>query len=118
MAQLENLNLGPVPPDSKDEWAKNADKALAGWARSIVQLLKNGLRFEDNNDVALLTVTTSGTPGTEVSAAHGLKRIPKGFIVYDQDVAGSVYKGSTAHDVTNLYLRGSVASITVKILVF
>ena len=118
MSQLDRLDLGNQAPPS-EEWLKNLDKALDKWAQALVLLLKNGLRFEDNNDIDLVTFTTHATPGTEVAVAHTLKnRVPNGFLVYGKDKAGHLYDGTTAFSSANIYVRSDVASVTAKIMIF
>lgn len=61
---------------------------------------------------------THATPNTEVAVAHGLGRIPVGYIPVAQNLAGSIYTGATAWDITNIYFKCSVASVTVTMLIF
>lgn len=65
---------------------------------------------------AVLTLTTSGTPDAENTKAHTLGRTPLGYIVLSQDKAASIYKGTTAWDATNIYLKATVASVALRIL--
>lgn len=53
--------------------------------------------------------TTSGTIGTQTTHAHGLGIIPD-FYIIKQKGAGVVYEG-TVSDATNIYIKGTVASL-------
>lgn len=56
-----------------------------------------------------------GAAGTEI--AHNLGRVAVDGIVIRQTAAGSVFRGTTAWNGTNIYLTGSVA-MTVRFYVF
>ncbi|MBI4397416.1 MAG: hypothetical protein HY548_09990 [Elusimicrobia bacterium] len=85
---------------------------------NLSAILDRGIRFEDNVDAVLVTFTSSGTPDAENTVAHSLGKVPTGYIVYEQDKAGSVYKGPSAWTTSNIYLKCDVATVAVKILVF
>lgn len=62
--------------------------------------------------------TTNATPNTEETIAHTLGSTPKGYIIFWQDKAGSLYQGpstGTAWTSSNVYLKCSVASVTFNI---
>lgn len=65
----------------------------------------------------LVTYTTNATAGTQDTVAHDLGYVPQGYIPVDKAVAVDIYTG-TAADSTNLYLKASVASAKVTLLVF
>lgn len=65
----------------------------------------------------LVTYTTNATVGTQDTVAHNLGYIPQGYIPVDKSAAVDLYTGATA-DGTNLYLKASVASVKVTLLVF
>lgn len=114
--QIKPFKAGDAPPDN--DWAKNIERSLDDFFIQLVTIINNGIREVDNFDMADKTVTTSGVPGTEVAVAHGLKRTPKGFRVYSQDRAGSLYDGVTANNSTNIYIRSDVASVIAKVFIF
>ncbi len=64
------------------------------------------------------TYTTNATPDTEDTVAHGLGRVPVGFIVVNRDKAGIVYDSGGTWTTTNILLKCNVASMTTTILVF
>ena len=71
-------------------------------------------RVVDREDVH--TVADTGTADTEFTVAHGLGATPTGYIVVSIDKAGIVYKGSTAWDATNMYLKCSAANAALKLI--
>jgi len=64
------------------------------------------------------TLTTSGTPDAENTIAHGLGRVPVGYILVKADKAVCVYDGSSAWTATNIYLKANVASAAITLLIF
>lgn len=71
-----------------------------------------------NIDGMWIVYTSNGTADTEDTVAHELERIPVGLFVGIPDIAGVIYAGTTAWDSTNIYLRASLATVTVNLLVF
>jgi hypothetical protein len=63
-------------------------------------------------------VTTHATPDTEFSIEHGLGFIPVGFIVIRKDKAGDVYSGATVWNQENIFLKCTVASAAIRVLIF
>lgn len=96
----------------------NIVKILTDMNINLDSILNRGIRFEDNVDCRLVSVTSHGTPGTEFSVAHTLGKTPTGWIVYGQTGAGTVYDGTTANTATTLYLRSDAASKTFRLIVF
>ena len=60
--------------------------------------------------------TTSGTAGTETTHAHGAGTTPRCYVILPRG-NGIVYE-SKAADQTNIYLKGSAASLPFTALVF
>lgn len=61
------------------------------------------------------TYTSNAVANTEDTIAHTIGSIPLGYIVVNQDKAGSVYQGpttGTAWTSSNIYIKCSVASVT------
>jgi hypothetical protein len=92
--------------------------ALSNWSMVLKSILDGGISIDDNVDATRVYVTSHATPGTEFGVAHGLGKIPQGYIVTGQTDAGSVYDGVTANSRTTLYLKSDVSSKTFRILVF
>lgn len=92
--------------------------------------LKSGLSGKTQRFVEDFVERASGTKSevkqtfaaanTEVRIRHKLGRVPGGFRVIDQDLAGSIYRAADATKWTrhHVHLKSSVAGVTVRIEVF
>ncbi len=100
------------------EFEKSLEQELLSYSRELSALLNAGLKFAENFNAQLKTYTTNGVANTEDAVAHTLKRVPTGFLVVTRDKAGIVYDSGTTWTATNLYLKCSVATVAVKILIF
>ena len=59
--------------------------------------------------------TSSGTADAENKIVHSMNCVPVGYIVVNQDKAGSLYAGASTWNTTDIYVKSSVASITWKV---
>lgn len=84
--------------------------------QDIVSTINGKLDFQTNFSCKLLSITF-GAANVDVSTAHGLGRVPSGYIVTSASAAASVYNGSSGNTSTNIILRAS-APATVGVLVF
>lgn len=100
------------------EFDKDLAKCLEEMMSNLSTIFAVGISIADNLDKQIISVATSGTPGTEVAVPHTLKRIPTGYLVIRQDKAASVYDGSTTFTKTNIYLKSDVATVTASVLIF
>jgi hypothetical protein len=105
-------------PNPRDQHEEDLYNSLREFIDDVTKILNRGILFSDNMDARLVTFTSNATPDTEDTTAHGLGRVPTGFIVYSQNKAGSLYNGGTAHNATNIYTKCNVASVTFKVIVF
>ena len=105
----------PKPRDSQET---DLYSLLQRFANDVCKILNRGIIFEDNIDCVLVTLTSSATPDVENTVAHTLGKVPKGYLVYGQDKAGSLYKGTTTWTNSNIYLKSNVASVTFNIIIF
>lgn len=110
--KLSHLNT--VRLDAVDTDLKNIFIALQGRMRFGTGI--SGERGE-NIDGRFQTITTNATPNTQDTLAHGLGSVPIGYIVVNQDKAGSLYDSGTAWTSTNMYFKCDVASVTFTIFV-
>jgi len=122
MTAFGKAALAVVMIQQDRETARPFDKALA---RALVDtnnnldsILNGGITFEDNMDCKVIDYTSNGVADTEDTVAHGLGKVPTGYIVASVDKAGIVYKSGTAHTSTNLFLKCSAATTAVKLIVF
>jgi hypothetical protein len=72
---------------------------------------------EQNTEGWKATGTTPAVANTEFTVAHGLGRVPMGFIVLLIDKAGIIYKGATAWTDTDIFLKCNVASVAYYIFI-
>ncbi len=112
--------LGVSAPFPQPRDMKEADifNTLTDFHNRLVAILNRGIKFSDNVDCVLVTLTSSATPDDSNTVDHTLGKIPVGYIVYSQDKAGSLYLGGTAWTTTNIYLKCNVASVAYKIIIF
>ena len=64
------------------------------------------------------SVTAPGTPDTEFQIEHGLNFEPIGFLVISKDRACDVYLSATAATKDIIYLKSTVASAAIRVMVF
>lgn len=92
--------------------------SLADWSFNLKTILDGGLSFDDNMDISRVSVASHATPGTEFSVAHGLGKIPTGYIIYGQGAAGSLFDGVTANTKTTAYFKSDVSAVTFRVMFF
>lgn len=83
---------------------------------SLKAILDKGVSLNDNVDAAVVSYTSNATPDTEDTVAHTLGKIPTYFIVGDIDKGGVVYRSGTTFTSTNIYLKCTVASAAIKLI--
>lgn len=86
------------------------------FCQDVVDTVNGKLDFTTNFNCKLLSITF-GSADTDTGIAHGLGRVPAGYIVTGASAATSVYNGSVSSSSTSLVLRASVAA-TVGLIVF
>ena len=87
-------------------------QSLGEFEAQFREIITNGIDKRQ-----FLNVTTS-TANTEFAVDHGLGAIPNGYIVIGQDKAGDVYNSTTAWTTSTIYLKASVATMTLRLIVF
>ena len=70
-----------------------------------------------NIDGQWAKVTSPVAPNTQFAVTHNLNRIPVGFDVKRQNLACSVYDSGTAWTTTQIFLKCSVASVTLTLFI-
>lgn len=63
-------------------------------------------------------VFTSGGAGATNTVAHGLGRVPTGFVVTKVNKASVIYDAGVSWTATNIYLKSEVATTAVTVLVY
>lgn len=92
--------------------------ALSAWNLNLKAMMDGGLSFADNFDCAFVSFTSNAAPDTEDTVAHDLGRVPAYFAVVSLNKGAVVYKGPTAFTKTNVYVKTSVASTDVILMLF
>ena len=98
-------------------WDEELVAALSQMGLNIKHVLAGGVTLEDNVDCSLVSFTSNGVANTEDTVPHTLGRVPTHFIVASLDKAAVVYKGGTTFTATNIYLKTSLATTAVKLIV-
>lgn len=105
----QSMDIAQVKPE---ETQRFTDLAL----KDIAQQINGKLDFATNFNGKLLSVTFAAA-NTQVSVAHGLGRVPQGYIITMDDSGVKVFNGTTSNTATTLYLRASGPG-TVGLLVY
>ncbi len=85
----------------------------------VVTQINGQLEFQKNIKGQLVTgIKFPSTPATDVEIRHTLGRIPQGWIITSLDGASIIYKGSAVFTVKSIFLKSSVASVTVSLFLF
>jgi len=119
MTRYEDPNFPSVFVDNQKglrQFDKDLITVLGGWSQTLKFILDRGISLDDNIDAVVASFTSNASPDTEDTVAHTLGKIPTYFIVGDIDKGGVVYRSGTAFTKTNVYLKTSVASAAVKVI--
>lgn len=116
MPTLPNFRVGDAAPE--DDFSKDLEKNLDSFLTLVRTILNGGLRFADNFDCHIETITTSATPGVETAITHGLKRTPTGCFALEKDKAAHIYKGASGKSETTYNVASDVASVTATLIIF
>lgn len=103
----------PITPYEKD-----LSVALLTYTLRMAGIINGGINFDDNFNCDIVSVADTGLVDTEFSVAHGLKKVPEGYIVIGRNKAGTVYDSGGTWTTTALLLKCNVANCTLKILIF
>jgi hypothetical protein len=104
--------------DKLRDFDKKLIQSLGGFTLMLKGILDRGISFSDNVDCSFVDHTFGGTPNSEENIYHTLGKVPYGYIVVMKDRAVDVYSGGTEHTKTTLYLKSTVASAVIRVLVF
>jgi hypothetical protein len=83
-------------------------------------MTQSGLKT-DNIDGAYGVISNSGLANIEFAVVHNLNRIPVGFHVINQSLAGSFYGTptlGTAWTKTNIYIKCNTANVAATLFIF
>ena len=122
MRVQKTFPLGTIPseynPDAIRRIVESTEKALCQLATAI----NGSIGFGDGTDYdnlkgAWSSFTSNGGAGVETTIAHNLGVVPILVLFAYPPASGTVNKGATAWDTTNLYLTFSAASQAMQIFV-
>lgn len=82
----------------------------------VVRTVNGGLDFQTNFNGTVVSLTFSAT-NTDTSVAHGLGRVPTGYLIIGRTANMGIYNGAASNTATNLILRSSSVG-TASVLVF
>ena len=105
-------------PDDKNIFEKNLEQELYSYSTELAQIINKGLKFSDNFNAEIVSLSDSGNANSENEIAHTLKRVPTGYLVLKVNAAGIVYDSGTAWTDTKIYLKCNAANCAITILVF
>ncbi len=98
-------------PDAKDQV-----RFISQFFDQLKQLLNGGLTFVDNFASKNVSVTFSAI-ATDTAVAHGLGRVPTGYLVIRKSASMVVYDGAAVWTASSIYLKSS-ATGTITVMVF
>ena len=82
----------------------------------------NGSPLQQESEInPLISYAANATANTEDPISHTLKRVPKGYTIVSQDIAGNIYSnysGMTTWTAEKIYVKCSAASMNAKLLLF
>ena len=113
---LKDVKTLPELIEAVRKYQSDFNEALLRFTRRIVDVLNGGIKITDNFDAQIITVTLT-TANTEQTVSHSLKRVPNGYIVLSNDKAAIIYDGTSSWTSSAIYIRSSVNSTTVKLLI-
>ena len=100
------------------QFVKNLQKTWESAGRVINGQLSFGDGLSpDNLAGSWVDVVTPGVANTDFTVSHNLGRLPVGYWIMQKDKACDVYQGGVASTVTQLTLKASVATATLKLFV-
>lgn len=113
----------PVFPSPQSEggaeirpYDRDMAQVLDSFAQNLLAILDGGISLADNIDAAVVSFTSNATPNIEDAVAHNLDKIPTHFLVSSLDKGAVVYKSATAFTDTHIYVKTTVASTAVKLI--
>lgn len=115
------LRVDPVPVLHPADMG--GQRRLVEILRKLAQLFDGRIQFGDgtnkeNLDLEFRDVTSHTTANAEFSVSHTLGRVPGGYFVVKRDKAGVVYDGTTSWTTSAIYLRCSVSSTALRLVIF
>jgi len=114
MANIQNLNKQQIRQINQSIPALGNEGSTVPNRLSAGDILNSLFNLGGN----VVTYTTNATANTQDTIPHGLPYVPRGYLVINKGAAVDLYDGGTAWNVTNLYLKATVANVPVTLIVF
>lgn len=116
VANVDNFIFGEEPP--KTDFEKKLEINLDKFFQQVRGILNKGIRFSDNFDGYITTITTDPTPGVQTALSHGLKRVPTGCLVLESNKAAHIFLGASGKSADTYNVQSDVASVTATLFIF
>jgi len=117
MAQVRTRIKTEIPEEN-NSFEKGLEKELLSYSQEIAQVINKGIKFTDNFDAQIKTISDSGVADSENTVAHTLKRVPTGYLILKINKSGIVYDSGSTWTDTNIYLKCNSANAAITILIF
>ncbi len=101
-----------------NDFEKVLEQELHSAWLELSTLINGGLKFGDNFSCAIKNVSNTGLGGTEITIAHGLKRIPIGYVLIRTDGITSLYDSTTPWTIDNIYIKNYFDNNNITVLIF
>lgn len=115
MSEIGNSFIFPKPTTRQEQ---DFYQTTQDFVTQVIKILNRGIVFKDNVNCRTISYTSNGSANTEDGITHTLGKVPTGYIVVSQNKAGVVYNGSSTWTTTTIYLKNSVATVAVTIIIF
>lgn len=120
MRPVVNLNFTTIEPTkpSLDVFVQMIKSIYQG----LVNVLLGNVGFGDGTNLDNINgfwapVITPGAANTDFTITHNLGRVPVGYIVMTKSAACDVYTGSVLATKTQITLRATVGTVTLKLFI-
>jgi hypothetical protein len=115
----------PVETDKEGKLTAQSVDAINGTLAAVIAAINGGICFGDGTQSAQagnirgqsITVTSPPVADTEFEVPHGLKRVPIGRLILDQDKQGQLYASNRGGwGVTRVFFKCNQAAVTFFIV--
>ncbi len=89
---------------------------LADSAENLQGILDKGISLDHNVDCDIVSYTSNVTHDVEDAVAHSLGKVPVHFTVTHLNKGAVIYASATPATDTHIYLKSTIGSTTVKII--
>lgn len=86
------------------------------FCQDVTNVVNGNLDFQTNFNCKIVAVTFSSA-NIDTPVVHNLGRVSTTFLVTSKNVSADIYNGTNSGTTTTMYLRSSVAPVTVTLVV-